>query len=385
MPSYNDVISSKFPKVGSSIFSDMSSLSREYNALNLAQGFPSFDVDSKLIQLVNKYMKKGMNQYTPLEGVPELRRVISEKTEKLYGTKYDPETEICITAGATQAIFTVLSALLREEDEVIMFAPAYDNYAPSVEMVDAKPIFVGLKGPTFRIDWEEVKKKITRKTKMIIINSPQNPTGSILSKNDIEELEKLSENSGCYVLSDEVYEHIIFDGNEHESAAKYPKLAERSFVLGSFGKTFHNTGWRLGYCMAPAVLMAEFKKLHQYVVFTANTPMQYALAEYLEDEQNYLSLGEFYQTKRDYFIYQIHKSRFKILPCKGSYFQLLDYSEITSMNDREYAIELTKNHGIATIPLTPFHGVDPESKILRFCFAKTEAELEKAGKILCNV
>ena len=382
---YPNTLKSKLPKVGTTIFSVMSKLAKDHNAINLSQGFPDFKISPELSELVFENMKKGKNQYAPMPGIPELRNELSKKIEKLYSIKYNSDTEITITAGATQAIFTAITAVIEEEDEVIIFTPAYDCYAPAIELNGGKSVFIQLTAPNFIIDWDQVQKMITRKTRMIIINTPHNPSGTILTTQDMLCLEKIVKASNIIVLSDEVYEHIIYDGKEHQSVARYPTLAEHSFAVYSFGKTFHNTGWKMGYCIAPENLMAEFRKVHQFNVFSVNTPMQYALSEYLKNENNYLSLPNFYQEKRDLFCDLLKESRFKITPACGTYFQLLDYSEITDMKDTEFAIQLTEKNKIASIPVTVFYNSAPESKVLRFCFAKDNETLEKAAEILCKI
>jgi methionine aminotransferase len=382
---YPNTLKSKLPKVGTTIFSVMSKLAKDHNAINLSQGFPDFKISPELSELVFENMKKGKNQYAPMPGIPELRNELSKKIEKLYSIKYNSDTEITITAGATQAIFTAITAVIEEEDEVIIFTPAYDCYAPAIELNGGKPVFIQLTAPNFIIDWDQVQKMITRKTRMIIINTPHNPSGTILTTQDMLSLEKIVKASNIIVLSDEVYEHIIYDGKEHQSVARYPTLAEHSFAVYSFGKTFHNTGWKMGYCIAPENLMAEFRKVHQFNVFSVNTPMQYALSEYLKNENNYLSLPNFYQEKRDVFCDLLKESRFKIAPAGGTYFQLLDYSEITDIKDTEFAIQLTEKNKIASIPVSVFYNSAPESKVLRFCFAKDNETLEKAAEILCKI
>ena len=385
MPIYNGNIHSKLPKTGTTIFTVMSKMANEHKAINLSQGFPDFSCSKKLLSLVTKHMKMGHNQYCPLQGVQELREAISEKIEKMYSTKYDPETEINITAGATQAIYTAITALIREGDEVIVLEPAYDCYVPAIELNGGIPIYVQLKGTDFHVDWEEVKKVISQRTKMIILCTPHNPSGGIMNASDMQKLEKLIRETDIIILSDEVYEHIIFDGYEHQSVARFPQLVNRCVIVYSFGKTFHATGWKLGYCVAPENIMKEFRKVHQWVVFTVNTPMQYAIAEYLKDENNYLGLYDFYQEKRDYFIELIKGSKFKVIPASGSYFQLLDYSEITDEKDTEYAIRLTKDFGIASIPMSVFYHKPIDNKRLRFCFAKEKETLEKAAEKLCKI
>lgn len=382
---YPNLILSKLPNVGTTIFTVMSKLAAEHNAINLSQGFPDFNCSEDLISLVNKYMRSGQNQYAPMPGLMSLRETISEKTEKLYKAKYDPETEITVTAGGTQAIYTAITAIVREDDEVIIFEPAYDCYQPAVELNGGKTIYIQLKAPSYFIDWEEVKKVVNHRTRMIIINTPHNPTGRIMTAKDMQQLEKITQGTDIIILSDEVYEHIIFDGNIHESVARYPKLAERSFIISSFGKTFHATGWKIGYCIAPQNLMAEFRKVHQFLVFSANTPIQHALAEYLKQPSSYLELGNFYQKKRDYFIQQIQKSRFSIVPSDGTYFQLLDFKEISKEKDTDYAIRLTKEFGIASIPISVFYHGKMDSNMLRFCFAKKEETLDKAAAIINKI
>lgn len=385
MPQYSSPIKSKLPAVGTTIFTVMSALAKEHNAINLSQGFPGFAVSEELISKVNHYMEKGYNQYAPMAGVPELLNRISKKTEKLYGTYYHPKEEITITAGATQAIFTAITALCGENDEVIIFTPAYDCYAPAVEVAGAKPVYIPLKAPDYRIPWDEVKKMVNRKTRMIMVNTPHNPTGAVMSEDDMIELQKITSDSSIIVLSDEVYEHMVFDGQEHQSASRFPELANRSIIVASFGKTFHATGWKMGYAMAPAEIMQEFRKVHQYNVFSCNTPVQYALCDYLENENNYLHLPDFYQKKRDFFLEQLEGSRFSWKPAEGTYFQLLSYSEISDMKDTEIAIEWTKNHGIASIPVSVFYHQELDEHMLRFCFAKEEQLLKEAGAVLRSI
>ena len=376
---------SKLPAVKTSIFSTMSGLASKENALNLSQGFPNFESDSKLIELVNKAMVDGNNQYAPMPGIFSLRAAIAEKMENLYGISYNPDTEITITAGATQAIFTAIAATVGKDDEVIIFKPAYDSYEPSIELFGGKTIAVQLNPEDFNIDWGKVKGLITDKTKMIIINSPHNPSGRILSKEDMLQLEALLKNTNILLLSDEVYEHIIFDGEKHQSAALFPSLAERTFITASFGKTFHNTGWKVGYCIAPSYLTEEFRKVHQFNVFSVNHPAQVALAEYLKNPNHYLELGSFYQQKRDLFLSLIKDSRFEFIPSKGTYFQLLNFKKITKESDYDFAIRLTKEQKIASIPISVFNEAGLDTKVLRFCFAKTDETLKKAADILCSI
>ena len=385
MDPFPDVITSKLPQTGTSVFAVMTQLAEEHNAINLSQGFPDFPVSSQLIDLVHKFMKDGHNQYAPMPGLVTLREAIAEKTEYLYSATYNPDTEITVTAGATQAIFTAITTFIREDDEVILFEPAYDSYLPSIKLAGGIPVTVQLKLPDYHIDWDEVKKVINHRTRMIIINSPHNPTGSILSAADMQKLERLTRNSSIIILSDEVYEHIIFDGFEHQSVCRYPELARRSLVMCSFGKTFHATGWKTGYCLAPSNLMKEFRKTHQFVVFCVNTPVQKALAEYIMNKDNYTNLGAFYQEKRDYFIKLINTSKFKIVPSSGTYFQVLDYSKISEETEMNFAVRLTKEFGIASVPNACFYNKPINNNTLRFCFAKSDETLEKAANILCQI
>ena len=360
-------------------------MAADYGAINLSQGFPNFESDPVLIEAVTKAMKDGFNQYAPMQGDILLRERISEKIENLYNKKYHPSTEITITAGATQAIFTAIAATIHPSDEVIIFAPAYDCYEPAIELFGGITKSIQLKPPSYRPDWDEVEDTISAKTKMIIVNSPQNPSGMLFTKEDILQLEYLAEKNNLLVLSDEVYEHIIFDNEINQSAARFEALSQRTFITASFGKTFHNTGWKLGYCVAPKILMKEFQKVHQYNVFCVNHPIQKGLAAYLETPNHYLKLPNFYQQKRDFFLRLIKNSRFSFVPSKGTYFQLLDYSEITSENDVLFAERLTKEHKIATIPTSVFNKNQEDFKQLRVCFAKTEETLQKAAAIINSI
>lgn len=378
-------INSKLPRVKTTIFATMSALAREHNAINLSQGFPDFNTHPQLIELVHDAMKKGMNQYAPMQGYLPLREILAQKTHELYSANYDPEKEITITAGATQAIFTAIAAFIRDGDEVIVIEPAYDCYVPAIELCGGQIKYSKLHEVHFTINWDEVKKLITANTKAIIINTPHNPTGSILNAADMAKLQKLVKDSDIIVISDEVYEHIIFDGYEHQSVARFPELAKRSFIISSFGKTYHTTGWKIGYVLAPENLMAEFRKVHQYNVFSVNTPIQVALAELLKEKDLYLWLGKFYQEKRDYFKKLLKGSRFGLLPVHGSYFQLASYNKISSEKDVDYAIRLTKEHGVAPIPLSVFYNNQIEHNYLRFCFAKENETLEKAAEKLMKV
>jgi methionine aminotransferase len=382
---FNGSISSKLPQVGTTIFSVMSQLAVAENAINLSQGFPDFLVDEKLISLVSEQMKSGFNQYAPMQGDLGLREQISNKTEALYGLAYDPDTEITVTAGGTQAIFTAITAFIREGDEVLVFTPAYDCYLPAIELTGANPVFMELHAPSFKVDWEEVKKLINHRTKMIIINSPHNPTGTIWSEGDMSSLEKLTQGTDIIVLSDEVYQHIVFDGEKHQSVARFPDLAQRSFLIGSFGKTFHITGWKVGFAMAPKELMKEFNKVHQFVVFAVNHPVQRALAEYLKTPEHYLGVSNMYQAKRDLFVEALSSSRFKIVPAQGTYFQLLDFTDITDQKDVEFAKQLTKLNKVASIPISVFYQNQSTDSVLRFCFAKQDETLLRAAEILCQI
>lgn len=363
----------------------MSKLAQEHNAINLSQGFPGFDCDPELHSLVHKYMSRGCNQYAPMPGVMELREAIAQKTEELYGISYNPETEITVTAGATQALYTAINAFIKDGDEVILIEPAYDSYAPAVELAGGKPVFFQLNPVSNKIGWNEFQKLVTPRTRMIILNTPHNPTGAVLLAADLQKLEKLTNNTDIILLSDEVYEHIIFDGAEHQSLARFPKLAQRSLIVSSFGKTYHTTGWKLGYCLAPAKLMAEFRKVHQFIVFAANTPIQYAFAEFLKRKDRYLELPDFYQKKRDFFVGLFKGSGFTLQPSAGTYFQILNYSNISQEKDVDFAKRLTIEYGVASIPVSAFYHKSVDSKSLRFCFAKSEEELEKAAEKLLKL
>ncbi len=376
---------SKLPNEKDSIFSIMSRMARENDAIDLSQGFPNFHTDDKLKELVTEAMKAGYNQYAPMAGVVELREQISQKIKNLYGRFYDPETEITVTNGATQALFSAISAFIKKGDEVIVLKPAYDSYEPAIKLNGGKPVLVQLEGTDYKINWEKVKEKITAKTRMVIINTPHNPTGTVINKEDMLKLESLLKGTNIILLSDEVYEHLIFDGKKHQSAALFPHLSERAIICASFGKTFHNTGWKTGYCVAPKELMKEIRKIHQVAVFCINHPMQKAYAEYLKDEDHYLHLNKFYQDKRDKFLGLVKNSKFKGSASAGTYFQLLDYSEITSESDVAFAEKLIKQHKLATIPVSVFNIDQKDQKQLRFCFAKNDATLEKAAEILNNI
>lgn len=378
-------ISTKLPRVGTTIFTVMSQMAAEHNAINLSQGFPDFPVDQTLKDLVAKYIYADANQYAPMPGVLQLREAIAKKVKMTYGADYDPASEITITAGATQAIFSAITALVTEGDEVLIFTPAYDCYEPAIDLNGGKTVYFQLTAPDFKVDWMEVRKLVGRKTKMIIINTPHNPTGTIWNDADMKALERIAVDSGAVVLSDEVYEHIVFDGQQHCSAARYPELAAQSLIVASFGKTFHATGWKIGYIYGPKVLMDEFRKVHQYVVFTVHTPSQYALAEYLGNPANWEGLGAFYQAKRDLFLSAIEGSKFKPVKSSGTYFQVLDYSQISKKDEEKFAAELTQTYKVAAIPISVFYHHPRNQKLLRFCFAKQDETILKAAELLRNI
>jgi methionine aminotransferase len=376
---------SKLPSVGVTIFTVMSKLAGDAGAINLSQGFPDFAVDSELRELVAKYMELGHNQYAPMQGVPALRQRIAEKTKELYGASYDPETEITVTSGATEALFSAITCAVNRGDEVILFEPAYDSYAPAVLLAGGIPVYVTLKHPDYHIDWNEVKDAITKKTKLLILNSPHNPTGAILTREDMAALMDILTGTDILIISDEVYEHIVFDGQRHESMTRYPELVRRSFVISSFGKTYHVTGWKLGYCLAPRQLAAEFQKVHQFVTFASNTPTQLAFAEFLEKKEKYLTLAGFYQGKRDRFLSLIKDSRFRPLPSLGTYFQMLSYEAISDEKEIDFARRLTTVHQVAAIPPSVFYVGGDDHKTLRFCFAKKDETLIAAAEKLCKI
>jgi len=382
---YNRTIHSKLPHVGTSIFAVMSGLANETGAINLSQGFPDFPISEELIAYVHQYMLKGFNQYAPMPGLLALREAIALKTWDTYHISYDPAGEITITAGATEALFDIITAVVHPLDEVIIIEPAYDSYAPAVELCGGITRFSSLQLPDYKINWEEIKSLINTKTRLIIINTPHNPTGSILKSQDLLELQNIIRNTDILVLSDEVYEHLIFDGMRHESVCFYPELAERSFVVGSFGKTFHATGWKTGFILAPKNLTHELRKVHQFVTFASNTPVQHALADYIKEKTHYDYVPAFYQQKRDYFTHLIKDSRFGIIPCHGTYFQLLNYEGISDENELDFAIRLTKEFGVATVPVSPFYHNKQNNKMLRVCFAKGEETLQKAAEILNRI
>jgi methionine aminotransferase len=385
MPEFSGRIVSKLPHVGTTIFTVMSRLAAEHNAINLSQGYPDFDCAKELRDLVTKYINAGLNQYPPMAGVMRLRERISEKAGTLYGARYDPEHEVTVVPGATYGIFTALATLVRPGDEVIVFEPTYDSYVPGIEVNGGIPVYVQLKYPDYSIDWQRVQQAITPRTRAIIVNSPNNPTASVFSSEDMRMLEGMLRGTDIVVISDEVYEHIVFDGNRHESATRYPGLAERSYIVSSFGKTYHVTGWKMGYVLAPKELMNEFRKVHQFNVFVTNGPLQHAFAEYMENPAAYLSLAALYQKKRDFFLEGIKGSRFKPLPSRGTFFQNLCYDAITDEKDTDLAIRLTTERGVASIPVSVFYREPPGHRVLRFCFAKSEETLARGAEILCKI
>ena len=378
-------LTSKLPATGTSIFSVMSALANECNAINLSQGFPGFDCDPLLKHLVYKYMKMGKNQYAPMPGVPDLRKAISAKVNKLYGLLVDHKQEITITSGATQALFTAMTAVIHAGDEVIIFEPAYDSYIPTVKLCGGIPVTVALKAPDFGINWDEVRQKITYKTRMIILNSPHNPCGSVLSADDLSQLKDICNEYDLIILSDEVYEHLVFDGISHESMLTDSDLFNRSLTVFSFGKLFHNTGWKMGYCIAPEKLTEEFRKVHQFNVFSSNAPIQYALAEYLDNPEHYLELPHFFQEKRDLFINILEETPLVPMTCKGTYFLLCSYKQVNDMNELDFAKWMTENYGVASIPVSPFYQNGYNQHLIRFCFAKNQDLLEEAGKRLSEL
>ena len=376
---------SKLPDLDVTIFSVMTQLAVEHGAINLSQGFPDFDTYPELISLVEKYMRAGHNQYAPMQGVMALRERIAEKTYDIYGAQYDPQTEITVTSGATEAVFAAICATVRKDDEVVIFEPAYDAYDPVVRLNGGIPVYITLKFPGYTIDWNEVQNAVNSKTKLIILNYPHNPTGAVLSKEDISNLSGIVNDSGIFIVSDEAYEHIIFDGLQHESMSRYPQLAQRSFVICSFGKSYHTTGWKIGYCLAPEALSSELQKIHQYLTFASNTPIQAAYGEFMQKKDLYLGLPDFYQQKRDLFLSLISKSRFNPLTCKGTYYQMLDYSQISKESDFKFAKRLTVEYGVAAIPPSALYHQKDDHNVLRFCFAKKSDTLEMAAEKLCQV
>ena len=381
----NPVIQSKLPTVGTTIFAVMSGLATQYSAVNLGQGFPDFPMNEELHGLVAKAMRDGYNQYAPMPGWRPLCESIAEKVEYLYGAKLNPETEITITPGGTYGLYSALTAILHPGDEVVVFEPAYDSYIPNIEINGGVAVRIPLVYPDYHIDWGLVKQSITDKTRAIMINSPHNPTGSVISEKDISELRSVVKDKNIFIISDEVYEHLIFDGIPHQSILRYPDLLERSFVSFSFGKVYNCTGWKLGYCIAPAALMKEFRKVHQFNVFSCFTPTQVALAEFLKNKEAYTSLSAFMQGKRDHFISLMKQTRFSLQSSYGSYFICGTYEKISDEPDKDFAIRLTKEYGVATIPVSAFYQNGKDDKVLRFCFSKKEQTLEAAVEKLARV
>jgi len=378
-------ISSKLPQVGTTIFTVMSKLSNDCGAINLSQGFPGFDCDPVLVDLVTNYMQAGYNQYAPMSGVPVLRERIAEKTKLVYGIELNPENEVTVVSGATEALYAAVTAVVRNNDEVILFDPAYDSYAPAIELNGGKPVFVPLEMPDFSVNWDRVKSAITDKTRLIMVNTPHNPSGYMWTKEDLDTLAELIQDKDIFIVSDEVYEHITFDGRKHLSLLTHPILRERTFVCGSFGKTFHVTGWKIGYCLAPPKLTEEFRKIHQFLTFSTATPLQYALADYLAEPSRYLTIPDFYQKKRDLFCDGLKNTPFEFTPAQGSFFQMVTYRQLSQVSDYDLSVRLTKEIGVASIPISVFFSDKKDHKILRFCFAKKDSDLidalEKLRKI----
>lgn len=382
---YPKGFASRLPHVGTTIFTTMSKMAAAYNAINLSQGFPDFEISPQLIGLVNQYMKKGLNQYAPMAGIMPLREHIAEKVNNSYSCNFHPEDEITITTGATEALFAAITAVVKPGDEVIIFDPAYDSYSPAIVLNGGRPVHIALDDQDFHINWEEVKEQISDKTRLIIINSPHNPSGAILSADDMEALAAITKGTEILILSDEVYEHIIFDGKPHHSILQQHELRQRSAAVFSFGKMFHATGWKTGYCIAPAWWTKELRKIHQYLTFSVNTPVQYALADFIQQATNYTMLGNFYQEKRDLFLRFMKGAAFTPVKSRGTYFQLMSYSNISDISDIEMSEWLTKEKGVATIPISVFYKDGVDNQLLRFCFAKNDETLEKAAAILCGL
>lgn len=378
-------ITSKLPDVGTTIFTVMSALAAKHDAVNLSQGYPDFDPHPDLIALVNGSMRQGNNQYAPMQGVPALNRRIAEKVGTLYGAAIDPDTQVTVTSGATEALYAAITAVIHPGDEAIVLEPAYDAYAPVIQLNQGRPVYVPMGFPDYTVDWQRVRDAVTAKTRLLIVNSPHNPSGRVLSPEDITAMQDLTARHDLLILSDEVYEHIIFDGRRHESMLRYPDLAARSFVVNSFGKTYHTTGWKIGYCIAPETLTAEFRKVHQFLTFTSSTPVQYAYADFMALAEHYLKLADFYQRKRDLFLDMTAASRLKPLPCHGTYFQMMDYSAVTDEPDIEFARRLTTQYKVAAIPPSVFYNDRRDHKALRFCFAKRDETLAQAAEILCTI
>ena len=377
-------IDSKLPRVGTTIFTVMSGLAAEHQAVNLGQGFPDFDCDPRLVDAVTAAMKSGLNQYPPMPGLVSLRQAIADKIARLYAKRYDAQSEITVTAGATQAILTAILAVVRPGDEVLVIEPAYDSYIPNILLAGGVPVRIPMNA-SFRPDWARIASAVTPRTRAILVNTPHNPTSTTLSDADMLTLQQLAVDHGLFVISDEVYEHMVFDGAVHQSASRYPALAERSFVVSSFGKTYHVTGWKVAYCAAPAALSAEFRKAHQFTVFSVNAPMQQGLADFMRDPAPYLDLPAFYQRKRDRFRAGLASTRLRLLPCEGTYFQLVDYSAVSSMSEAEFSKWLTIELGVAAIPLSAFYDEPIEHGVVRFCFAKRDDTLDRALERLAKL
>lgn len=378
-------LQTKLPAVGTTIFTVMSALAAEKGAVNLGQGFPDFECDPKLVDAVTQAMTKGLNQYPPMTGVPALREAISGKIEALYGRKYDPNTEITVTAGATQAIITAILAVVRAGDEVIVLEPCYDSYVPSIELAGGTVVRVPLTPGTFRPDFDRIAAALSPRTRLVIVNTPHNPSATVWTREEMLKLQDLLAPTDAFLISDEVYEHMVFDGQEHWSVARFPALAARSFIVSSFGKTYHVTGWKIGYVAAPAVLSVEFRKVHQFNVFTVNTPMQYGLASYMADPRPYLQLPAFYQRKRDLFREGLARTRFKLLPSEGSYFQCVDISAVSQLPEEQFCKWLTTEIGVAAIPVSVFYGEVFDQRIVRFCFAKKDETLKMSIERLAKL
>ncbi len=379
------LITSKLPNVGMTIFSVMSALASEHKAINLSQGFPNFDCSEKLKGLVNQYIQQGYNQYAPMPGVPALRHRLAEKIERLYGTQIDPDAEITITAGATQALYCAISAFVKPDDEVILIEPAYDSYRPAVEINGGIPVTYQMEGPNYQVNWKLLERLITWRTRMIVVNTPHNPTGTIFKDNDWENLQAIAADRDILVLCDEAYEHIVFDGERHRSLLQSPEIYSRGLSVFSLGKTLHTTGWKIGACVAPPRLSKEFRKVHQFCTFSINTPIQYAIADFFENADEYLHLNEFFQKKRDFLLEAMDGSRFKPIQSEGTYFQLFDYSDISDEPDTEFAKRMTAEFGVASIPVSVFNSNKRDDKIIRLCFAKTDETLAKAGELLKKI
>jgi methionine aminotransferase len=377
---------SKLPSGGVSIFAVMTRLANEVGAINLSQGFPDFETSPQLVESVARYMREGHNQYAPMPGVLALREALSAKIETLYGRRYDPVTELTITTGATEGLFAALTAFVHPGDEVLMFQPAYDSYTPAVTLSGGIPVYVTLRYPDYRIDWDEVRRAVTPRTRVIVINTPHNPTGMMWSEDDVRELAHVLSRTNAVVISDEVYEHITFDGGRHESLARHPDVADRAVVISSFGKTYHTTGWKIGYCAAPPALTAEIQRIHQWITFAVNGAVQMAYADAVRRDPLCREVTAFYQDRRDRFLSLIAGSRFRPMACRGTFFQMLDYSAITDERDADFALRLTREHGVAAIPISPFlDGTEQAGPVLRFCFAKRDATLERAAERLVRV